>query len=139
MLISYSFALAYYVEARGLYKCLHYGWYGCDHTAKLYKSSYMSASIGIAAFLVVLILSELACSIAAVVFSCRAYSKCCNTCLFNDCGTCVGCCECSMATTATASYQVFFIKIYLLALFGITKFNYEVGACGRLSRTVKPG
>eukprot|EP00795_Rhopilema_esculentum_P000746 gene746-10464_t len=42
----------------------------------------------------VLIVIELGCSIAAVVYSCKAYSKCCTTCLVDDCCACVGCCEC---------------------------------------------
>ncbi len=88
MLICYSVTLDYFV--------------GIQKTQSLFKSGGFSISItpdtdvsvGLTGFLVFLIIFELCLSSAAIVYSCKAYSKCCNTFDANDCYTCIGCgCE----------------------------------------------
>ncbi|XP_065058667.1 uncharacterized protein LOC135686376 isoform X2 [Rhopilema esculentum] len=92
MVIFYSISLDYFDNSSFLgLSCNSYGY--CYNFRTLSKS-IKEASIGLLGLLVALILIELGCSIAAVVYSCKAYSKCCTTCLGEDCCACVGCCEC---------------------------------------------
>ncbi len=72
-------------------------------TCIYYNSNKQDIGTGMTIFLEVLIILELGGSIGAVVYSCKAYSKCCNTCDCLDAGTFVGCCECD---TAPTNYQV---------------------------------
>ncbi|XP_065058661.1 uncharacterized protein LOC135686373 isoform X2 [Rhopilema esculentum] len=91
MLVLYVISLVYFIALdTGFTSC---GTYGCSFIRTI-ASSTVEASIGLLGFLMLLILIELGCSIAAVFYSCKAYSKCCSTCLIKDCCACVGCCEC---------------------------------------------
>ena len=99
MLIFYSLAL-YYFDYLGYYDCWYYPYYGCRSS----RSRYRDEGLSLTGTLVFLVICEFACSIASIALSCKAYSKCCNTCNADDCCTCLGCCECD--ATPLNYYQV---------------------------------
>ena len=80
MLAPYSMDLDFFEQIRP--ECSSYPYYRCNTV------------FGLIGFLVVLMICEFACSVASISLSCKAYSKCCNTCNADDCCTCLGCCEC---------------------------------------------
>ena len=84
MLVSYSLALQFFDNTR-------------YYTER-------AESLGFTGAVVALVICEFACSIASIVLSCKAYSKCCNTCDADDSCTCLGCCE--WDTTSLNYYQV---------------------------------
>ena len=91
MLSFYAVVLDYFVELKSL-SCYYDGYFRFCYGV---SSSIKDEGIGVTSFLVSLVVFELACSIGSIVVSCKAYSKCCNTCdAANDCCTCLGCCEC---------------------------------------------
>ena len=115
MLTFYSVILEYF-DAISSYYCspLYYPYY------RYYCYGYMSRGdkdlgIGLTAFLVTLACCEFFFSIGSIVVSCKAYSKCCNTCDPNDCCTCLGCCECDSYSLHTQ--QVTFVLFMLLLVF----------------------
>jgi len=91
MVSFYSVVLEYFVNLEN-YRC-HYGYYRywCYY---IISNDAKKLGIGVASFLIALTVLELACSIGSVVVSCKAFSKCCNTCDANDCCSYLGCCEC---------------------------------------------
>ncbi|XP_065058668.1 uncharacterized protein LOC135686377 [Rhopilema esculentum] len=96
MLTFYSIGLRYFVKSHFLkYNCYFSQSFlaNCFYSRTLSKSTVV-ASIGLLSVMVALLVIELGCSIAAVFYSCKAYSKCCTTCHGDDCCACVGCCEC---------------------------------------------
>ncbi|XP_065058671.1 uncharacterized protein LOC135686381 [Rhopilema esculentum] len=97
MLIGCSLSLNYFADDYNYEWCsynYHTMGYNSCYKSRLLPVSIVRTSIGLLGFLMALILIELGCSIAAVFYSCKAYSKCCSTCLIKDCCVCVGCCEC---------------------------------------------
>jgi len=92
----YSVVLEYFVNFRRFdcYVYYNYNGYHSYRCTMLMKSSVKDTGIGITSFLLTLVVFELACSIGSVAVSCKAYSKCCNTCNTYDCCTCLGCGEC---------------------------------------------
>ena len=90
-------------------KCYNYqdheGYHsGCTYgEPTMFPKELVKTSVGIHVTLMVLIILELVCSIFAVNYSCKAYSKFCNTSDCKDCNTCVGCGECNMTSL---DYQV---------------------------------
>eukprot|EP00795_Rhopilema_esculentum_P000747 gene747-10466_t len=104
MLVFYSISLNYFTDSRFYYYTCSY--YGSCYYIRVISSSTVEASIGLLGFLMLLILIELGCSIAAVVYSCKAYSKCCSTCLINDCCACVGCGECDTRPLNNTNQQL---------------------------------
>ena len=66
--------------------------------------------VGMTSFLLLMVTCELVCSIISVALAGKAYPKCCNTYDVNDCGTCIGCCECD--TTPLYGEQVNYYGFY---------------------------
>ena len=95
MLSYYSVVLEYFVNI-DLFRCGYYR-YGYGVIKLCFNNIATDAKdlgIGMTVGLMIAASIELACSIGSVVQSCKAYSKCCNTCKTTDCCTCLGCCEC---------------------------------------------
>ena len=110
MLTYYSVVLGYFVNI-DLFWCIYHNTYRRVCYTNIAKD-VKDLGIGMTAGLVIVASIELICSIGSVVLSCRAYSKCCNTCNMNDCCTCLGCCECdSLPSNTTQVINSFFSSL----------------------------
>ena len=117
MLIFYSLAL-YYFDNLGYYDCWYYPYYQCSWFV---PHSQRDEGLGLTGTLVFLMISEFACSIASIVLSCKAYSKCCNTCKADDCCTCLGCCEYDTTPLNYQQVMLSFLPIILIVMVKIFK------------------